>query len=136
LISKNTAILNKPWKPKEVVERASTDFLGVTDKIVINALQYIHRNFKSQLTTADVLSALKVSRPTLDNHFKAVLKRTVAEEITRIRLKQAKRLLASTDMTIDAVALECGFINPDRLYRIFHRHVGFTPGEYRSTQTQ
>jgi LacI family transcriptional regulator len=133
---RSTRVVHKSWRPKGVVERNSTDFLGIDDDIVVKALLYIQRHIKTQITVSNVMSAVGVCRPTLDDHFKKTLNRTTAQEINRLRLEKARQLLTNTTMTIEAIALDCGFLNPDRLYRIFQRQLNTTPGKYRTMHTK
>jgi transcriptional regulator GlxA family with amidase domain len=56
---------------------------------------------------------------------------TPAVFVEQLRVEQAKRLLASSDLTIDAVAARVGFSDPAILHRAFTRRAGTTPGNYR-----
>jgi transcriptional regulator GlxA family with amidase domain len=55
----------------------------------------------------------------------------VYEEVTRVRLATAKRLLVSSDAAVLDVAIRSGFANVETLYRVFRCDVGITPTEYR-----
>ncbi|WP_306361605.1 helix-turn-helix domain-containing protein [Nocardia sp. CC227C] len=50
----------------------------------------------------------------------------------RVRIGAARRLLETTDQPLSRVAATVGLGSPDTLYRIFHRHLGIPPGEYRA----
>lgn len=47
------------------------------------------------------------------------------------RLRKAKLLLSTSNMTADRVAYECGFADYAHFYRMFHKEVGCSPKDYR-----
>jgi transcriptional regulator GlxA family with amidase domain len=51
--------------------------------------------------------------------------------VERVRVDSARRTLEGTDHTLDHVARLSGLGTPETLYRVFHRHLGVSPGEYR-----
>ncbi|MFF0387849.1 helix-turn-helix domain-containing protein [Kitasatospora sp. NPDC004615] len=57
--------------------------------------------------------------------------RTPARLIREQQTLEAKRLLATTDMTVRQVAMAAGFSDPAYFCRFFRREVGRTPGEFR-----
>jgi transcriptional regulator GlxA family with amidase domain len=56
---------------------------------------------------------------------------TPAAYVESVRLEAARRLLESTDMTVDAVARTAGFRRAEQLHRAVRRRLGTTPGSYR-----
>lgn len=120
--------------PLRVAARQSTNFLAVDDEQVAAALQYLVANIQNPLNVSNVAEAANTSRRTLEYRFAAVLGRTVAEEIRRLRLDRAKRFMLDTDLSMKAIAREAGFRNEQRLSEAFRRTVGMTPSEYRSSR--
>lgn len=47
------------------------------------------------------------------------------------RMQQARKLLAETDLTLDAIASQLGYESAPVLSRVFKRWVGEPPGSYR-----
>lgn len=56
---------------------------------------------------------------------------SVVADIINARIEHSKFLLSATDMTVSAVAYECGYKNDVRFMRQFKTVVGMTPSEYR-----
>lgn len=56
---------------------------------------------------------------------------TPGKLIRKQRLLEAKRLIASTDLTIRQVSDETGFADPAYFSRFFRRETGSSPGEFR-----
>jgi transcriptional regulator GlxA family with amidase domain len=63
--------------------------------------------------------------------FHAELRTTPAAFVETTRLEAARRLLESTDRTIDDIARACGFGTVETMHRTFKRTVRVTPGDYR-----
>ncbi|MFD8598575.1 helix-turn-helix domain-containing protein [Kitasatospora sp. NPDC059646] len=74
---------------------------------------------------------LGVSAGYLHEVVKEATGRTPARLIREQQTLEAKRLLATTDMTVRQVALAAGFSDPAYFCRFFRREVGRTPGEFR-----
>ena len=56
---------------------------------------------------------------------------TPAAWIEQARASAARRLLELGREAPKQVAVRCGFANADTLRRVFVRHIGVTPAEYR-----
>jgi len=59
---------------------------------------------------------------------------TPAAYVTKIRLRFVEEALALTEKTIDQIAVENGFPNRHYLTRLFARHFGCGPAEFRARQ--
>lgn len=68
-------------------------------------------------------------------HFIRLFKRhtgvTPLEFLTKVRMRQAVALLRETELTVDEVAKEVGYAGSSYFIKVFHKWVGFTPGELR-----
>lgn len=51
--------------------------------------------------------------------------------IMRVRLEKARDLLTRTDLALKYVAQDCGFSDQSHLIRLFKRHTGMTPHQFR-----
>ena len=88
-----------PVRPTHIVTRMSTDMLTVTDPDVAAALRFIRCNPNRLIQVDDVVEATNVSRRVLEKRFKAVLRRSVHQEIRRVRVNNIIPLLVGTDMS-------------------------------------
>ena len=48
-----------------------------------------------------------------------------------LRLEEAKRMLETEDLAVEAIANEVGYEDASFFGRLFHRKVGLTPTQYR-----
>lgn len=117
--------------PIGIQGRASTDYFAVEDEIVSEALQFISSRLNQKLRIEDIAYELAVSPTLLKNRFVASLGRGVGQEIRRLRLEVAKRMLADSHHQISDVAKASGFTNTDVLGQVFRRELGMTPSAYR-----
>lgn len=117
--------------PQGLVVRESTDFFAVQNETVATALAFISANSHRAIGPNDVAAAVGFEPRTLQNYFRKSLQRPIAAEIRRVRIERAKRELAGSDRSIDAIARDVGFGTIQRLYEVFRRELGISPGEYR-----
>lgn len=119
--------------PKGLVTRRSTDILAVENLQVARALRFIRDRYASALLSVnDVVAATSISRRPLEKAFRQELKRSINEEIVRVRMNKVKDLLANSDMKIVDIAAVCGFSRPNHLFRTFRQLHGKSPKAYRA----
>jgi LacI family transcriptional regulator len=123
-------------RPRSVVARQSTDILATDDKRVIQALEFIRQNAHGPISSRDVAQCVGVSRAALGPRFKAVIRRTVNQEIRRVRLDLAKDLLAHSDIPIKQIAIDAGFGTIQYMTRVFRVAAGQTPASFRRSRTR
>ncbi len=117
--------------PKELVTRRSSNILAIENLHVSRGLGFIREHFCQPINIDDVAQAAGVSRRSLFLLFRQYLGRTVLDEINRLRIARARKLLAETDEKTYTVARECGYSNARHLNSNFQKEVGVTPTAYR-----
>lgn len=118
-------------EPAELIARRSTDSYVVDDPLVRAALTFIAEHSHEGVRVDDVAKHAHATVQSLRRHFRAAMGRNVTEEITRLRLERAKRLLVENDEQIKKLARDCGFPDAAYFHRVFLHVEGITPGEYR-----
>lgn len=124
----------RPWlvAPLGVVERGSTDTrAAVHDPLIARALAFLESHAADDIRVNDLLQHLLVSRKTLEVRFRQALGRTPRQEIERMRLAEAKRLLSQTTLTMSEIASRCGFSSAVYFSAVFSKAVGEPPMHYR-----
>jgi LacI family transcriptional regulator len=117
--------------PVGVVVRFSTKGATSDDADVTHAIEFIRDRVHEGITVDDVLDAIPLSRRTLEMRFRTKLGRSPAEEIRRVRIERAKRLLVETDAGMASVAQASGFSSANQLCETFRREAGVSPTRYR-----
>jgi LacI family transcriptional regulator len=118
-------------QPNRVVMRQSTNIVAVQDKLVSQALNFIHQNAQRLIQVEDVVKDLNVSRSNLHEKFMKTLGRTVYDEIKRVRIDLICQMLIETDLSISDIALSLGYDNTNHIARYFRLKMGMSPLEYR-----
>jgi LacI family transcriptional regulator len=118
--------------PTHIVTRMSTDILAVADRDISTAVCYIRRNPNRMIQVDDVVRATNVSRRVLEKRFKAVLRRSVYQEIRRVRVGYIIQLLIDSNMSITEIAIEAGFDGVEHVSRYFRKETGMSLREYRN----
>ena len=116
--------------PVRVAVRQSTRVQAVDDPMLAEALAFIARHATAGIGVEDVLDACPLGRRILERRFRTLLRRSVHEEIQRVRVDAARRLLA-TSAPIESVARRCGFSQASYFGKVFRRHTGLTPRAFR-----
>jgi LacI family transcriptional regulator len=118
-------------EPYGVVVRRSTEILKVDDPELEAMIRTIRARACEGIRVEDVIGDSGLSASTLNRRFHQLLGRGPKEEITRVRMEQAKRLLAETEQAVAEVAARCGFAELKHFSRAFRAWVGKTPSAYR-----
>ena len=117
--------------PSGVIARSSTDFRATQNEALGRVLRYIDREADRGISVEDVARHCGLSRRTLERGFREELQSTVLEQIQKVRVARAKRLLHETELSIAQVAERSGFGNLRQLDRVFRQYEGETPTAYR-----
>jgi LacI family transcriptional regulator len=122
--------------PLGVVQRQSTNVLAVGDVNLADAIRYIREHACDPCSVDDVMRVVPVGRRWLERQFLAQLGRTPHDEIIRVRIDTAKRLLTQDDLNIAEIAARCGYASDKNFHVTFRKAVGATPAEYRKGARQ
>ncbi|BEK90615.1 GlxA family transcriptional regulator [Nocardia seriolae] len=103
----------------------------------LRALQvWMEENLTSDLSMPALATQVGMSTRHFSRVFAGETGTTPARYVEQVRIAAARRMLETTDQPMDRVAAAVGLGSPETLYRIFHRHLGIPPGEYRARFTK
>ena len=117
--------------PLGVVQRQSTNILAIRDPQLSAAIRFIRDHACDPCSVSDVLGEVPVGRRWLERQFISQLGRTPHDEIVRVRIETAQRLLVRTRLDMFAVASRCGFADLKSFYLAFRKVTRATPAAYR-----
>jgi LacI family transcriptional regulator len=117
--------------PTGILARESTDYFAVEDETVAAALRFASGHLREPLSVERVADEVAVSPRTLQRRFDQALGRGVSEEIRRLRLELAKRLLREEHRPISQIARETGIGSRVTMNYLFNRELGMSPSAYR-----
>lgn len=96
-----------------------------------SVLSYVQRNMMQDITLRDIAQACACSESTVSHLFKEYMGQPVKKYINSLRMKQAEKLLLTSDLSISDVAVLCGFANTNYFSTAFKKQNGVNPTEYR-----
>lgn len=117
--------------PRSITVRHSSDMFAIDDADVRQALRLIQAKGCAGLVAADVATAVGLPRRLLDRKFQRFLGRTIHDELMRVKLAEAKRLLLETDEKLLVVSAHAGFSHAAQLCNVFKAAVGVPPMQFR-----
>lgn len=95
------------------------------------AVTYIHVDLSADLSLKSLAGLLNVNASYLSSLFKKETGMTLTEYVSNRRIDQARKLLRSTELPIQTIALRCGISDIYYFNRMFKRITGVTPKAYR-----
>lgn len=119
------AVLDECLKAVEASQAA------LRSEVIGQAKRYINQHFREPVSLEDVAREVHLSPFYLSRLFKEKEGVNFVDYLTRLRLEEAKKLLAQTNDTVAAIAEQVGYAEANYFSRIFRRHFGMSPSEYR-----
>ncbi|MDO8392245.1 MAG: AraC family transcriptional regulator [Actinomycetota bacterium] len=95
-------------------------------------IDLVRRRYAEPLMVADLAQAAGLSVTQLERATRRALGVSPKQLLIRARIDEAIRRLDDTDLSLAAIAGECGFYDQSSFNRLFRRTTGITPGAYRS----
>lgn len=117
--------------PLGIATRQSTDVTAVEDLHVAQAARFIRENACAGIGVSDVVAAVPMARRVLEKRFRAMLGRTLREEISRVQMQRVKELLVGSDLSLAEIAGRVAFKHVEYLTYVFKRECGVAPSAYR-----
>ena len=87
----------------------------------------------ADLSLVSLAKRQNVSAGYLSAVFKSETGVTLSSYVTEKRVGYAKHLLATTQLQIQSIALHCGIMDVHYFTKVFKKHTGKTPKEYRES---
>ena len=98
---------------------------------VQQAIKFIETYYSSNITIQDICDAIYISPPYLQKNFLKYVGVTPYQYIMDCRHKKAKTMLETTDMAIEMIARQCGFVSNSHFSTTFRLKEGIPPLTYR-----
>ena len=117
--------------PLGIMERLSTDTLAVDDPKLTKVVHFLKEHAFEPITMEDILHEVPMARRSLERKFQQAFGRSPLDEIRRLRIDKARRLLAETDLPMQHIAEACGYATYNYLTHVFKQVTGTTPRDYR-----
>ncbi len=99
--------------------------------VVQKTILLIDSDLSADLTLSSLAKTQNISSGYLSTIFSKETGKTVSGYIRDKRMKHAAHLLSTTRLQVQTVALQCGIMDMQYFSKIFKKHTGKTPKEYR-----
>jgi len=119
-------------RPETSAQPAPVPSLDPEDNRVARALLLMEQNLSEPVPIAVIAARLAMSARQLERMFRQRLGRSPRESYMEIRVRNAKWMLAKTDLSTASIAAELGFVDAAHLSRSFKARTGLTPSAFRA----
>ncbi|MDN5203695.1 AraC family transcriptional regulator [Fulvivirgaceae bacterium BMA10] len=107
---------------------------SLTDQKITESIYYINENLEKALTVDMLASKSHLNTDYYSRAFKDLFGIRPVNYIQAKRIERAQLLLATTTNTIPEIASKIGLLNLSYFSRLFKKHTGKSPGEFRKHQ--
>src|ERR1700722_3141729 len=116
-----------------IITRKSSDLLAVKHKGVANSLRFIWEPASQPISVKDLVGVAAMSRRGLHKAFLDNVGRTPGQELQRVRIERAKRLLADSNHKLEVLANMCGYQSANSFGVAFKQAMGQSPKRFRDS---
>lgn len=101
------------------------------DGVILGCQTWLAQNYERPDIVTELVLRSGLPKRTFDRRFKAATGYSPLAYIQALRIEEAKELLETGSMPVEAVGREVGYEDAASFRRLFHRLAGMTPGSYR-----
>lgn len=117
-------------RQQQVASRRETSAAALAENVKL----YLQENFDKPVDFSALAESLAVSAPYLSKLFHEQTGCSPSRYLTNIRIRQAKKLLMDTDLTVREIAVRVGYPDPFHFSRNFKNAAGVSPAQFREGQ--
>ena len=96
-------------------------------------LEWINENIHRNISLTDMADAMNMSYSYTSLTFKQKTGLNFLEYVQAKRVDLSKQLLRESNMDIENIAAQVGFVSANTFFRVFKKYAGVTPGKYRES---
>lgn len=105
--------------------------VGLVDRRLRRAIEYMHAHYDRELELAEIAQSAFLSEYHFARLFKRLTGLTPHHYLAAVRIEEAKRMLAETDLGIATISSAVGYASQSHFTKIFRVITGLTPARYR-----
>lgn len=119
-----------------VIVRKSSDLLAVKHRGVARSLRFIWEHCHEPISVKDLVSVAAMSRRGLHKAFVEQLGRTPGQELHRVRIERARKLLTGSNHKMEVLAGMCGYQSANSFCVAFKQATGMSPKQFRDSRAR
>jgi len=101
------------------------------DGVIAECQEWIAEHYSEATPVSRMVAHSRLAPRTFKRRFKAATGYAPVEYVQALRMEEAKQVLETTDVSVDAIAITVGYDDPTFFRRLFKRRTGVTPSRYR-----
>ncbi|MNH94918.1 HTH-type transcriptional regulator YesS [compost metagenome] len=105
------------------------------EQLIQKVIRYIEDNYHFDLSLDQCAQICGLSPHYLSKLFKKTMDISFIEYLTKHRIERAIELLRTSDLSVSDIAEKVGY-QTKNFIRVFKKHVGVTPGQYRGSDSE
>lgn len=102
-------------------------YLNAMDHII----KFINTEYRNDITLKSICQKFNYSYSYMSIKFKQTLGMSYMAYLQKTRVEQSMRLLVSTELSVDEIALQVGYSDIKAFYAVFRRFSNTTPAKFR-----
>ena len=102
-----------------------------SSNLITDVLKYIKEYYNTDITLKNTAEHFYINQSYLSRIFKEQTGFSFCEYITKLRVKEANKLLTLTDKPITEIAFICGFNSSNSFCKAYKKAIGMTALEYK-----
>ena len=100
------------------------------DENVVFILKYMQENYTT-ISLKELADFFNYSERQIQRIIRSCTGMSFSQNIQKLKMKQAARLLMNPKLSVSAIAEELGYMDSGNFRQIFKKYYGMTPAEYR-----
>ncbi len=126
---------------KKIIQKSvdeAIDLLGSShedkiERIMDRVKKYINSHYYTEISLEDLAESVLLSPQYFSKIFKEKTGVNFVKYLTKVRMKEANRLLEETEINVSEICYKVGYNEPDYFFRVYKKYFGVTPTEYRKS---
>jgi AraC-like DNA-binding protein len=102
-------------------------------KRIAPAVRFLEQHFRDHIELSQVVESCGLSTTHVHRLFQKLLRMSPTEYVMALRMQDARRLLATTNQPLSAIAGSTGFFDQSHFTKCFRKVTGMTPSRYRKS---
>ncbi len=132
-ILRDSYITNSVLNLNDESMHVSTSLTHKEQKLLTNALLFIKQHYTENLSVQSIARNIPVSSTYLNRLFQKAMNISPMQYVIWLRLKKAVAIFTTTPgISVKEVAQSCGYPDPYHFSKLFKKHVGVTPTQYKA----
>lgn len=99
---------------------------------VNHAISYIQNHYSLPVSIEEISDYVGVNRSYLSSLFKEYTGLSPIKYLQNFRITRAQHMLRITDLSIESIALSCGYQSAESFHKIFRKLTGMSPKTFRN----